>query len=108
LGRSLILSRIFGTKVDRVLEIKLAFGSISQQKFSGSQNLQLMVFNILKKKRNPGPGFSKKFEELTILGRFLDHVLLFLGTMVRGQTQFYDSLKPWIHGRNQFFEFGEP
>jgi hypothetical protein len=60
LGRSLILSRIFGTKVGRVLEIKLAFGFISQQKLSGSQNLQLMVFSILKIKRNPGPGFSKK------------------------------------------------
>jgi hypothetical protein len=76
LGRFLILSRIFGIKVGRVLEIKLAFGSISQQKFSGSQNLQLMVFNILKnKKKNPGPGFSKNFKELTILGRFLDRVL---------------------------------
>lgn len=59
MGRSVILSRIFGTKVGRVLEIKLAFGSIPQQKFSRSQNLQLMVFNILKIKRTSGPGFSK-------------------------------------------------
>jgi hypothetical protein len=57
LGRSLILSRIFGTKVGKVLEIKLASGSISQQKFSGSQSLQLTIFNI-----------SQKLKETLVLG----------------------------------------